>query len=432
MAPSGLTTLAATAILVAAAAAIARGGSGTVARGAGGSLAALTATRQASLPPRMLPGGRSMYVNCGGPFTIYDGVTWVADTDGEGAGAPPRDSAVYGTPSNTDLPALLRTNRYSPRSMTYARRVAAASTYRLTLHWAEIFVAGPGARSMDVYVAVDGRQPVELATGLDVYAVAGNATPYALSYPPPGADAMYVKDTVAIYLQPSLYGQASENPFLSAFRVVEETPTPTPTPTAAAEADPAQIGELLREAAAIADVAVPARVAAERILADKAAAVATADEASEVALRLYTAAGGGAALAETDPLAVAYDAIIDARGDVATVATRLTGDAFRTAAASVGAEVAALDAAAAALTPRVCAYLTDGAGGGGGGGVSDAQLAALDDRVTYVELAVERLLRELADDRAAGMAVGVAVDRLVGRVVAFGMLAAEAADAVEA
>lgn len=389
---------------------------------------ALSSTsRQASLPPRMLPGGRSIYVNCGGAFTIYDGVTWETDRDG---GAVPADSAVFGTPAATALPVLLRTNRYSPRSMTFTRRVAAASTYRLTLHWAEIFVDGPGVRIMDVFVAVDGRQPVEMAAGLDVYAVAGNATPYALSYPPPGADAMYVADTVAIYLQPSLYDEASENPFLSAFRVVEETPAPTPTPDTTAEGDPAEIGELLREAAAIADVAIPARVAAAGYLTDKADALAVADSASEQALRLYNAAVEAAPVNETSPLGVAYDAIVDASGDVRSVAAALTGDAFRTAAASVASELAALRDAAAALTPTVCAYLTGATATGGG--LTDGQLAALDERVTYVELAVERLLRELAADRTAAEVVEVAVDRLVGRVARFRTLAAEAADAAEA
>lgn len=360
-----------------------------------------------------------MYVNCGGPFTTFDGATWVADTDG----GVPANSPVFGVPSATNLPVLLRTNRFSLKTMTYTRRVPAASTYRVTLHWAEIFVAGPGIRNMDVFVAVDGAQPKELAIGLDVYERAGNATPYSLSYPPEGTDAMYIEDRVAIYLQPTFFDEAGENPFLSAFRVVEETPAPTPTPPAAAEGDPAEIGELLREATTIADVAIPARVAAASYLRDKADAVATADAAAAAAARLFGGATGGgttAAAAVTD----AYAAAVNARAEVTAAAAGLTGDDFRTADASVTAELAAVRGAAAALSPTVCAYLT-----GETGGVSGAQVAALEERVVYVELAVERLLRYLADDRAAAAAVSAATDRLGERVDELRTLVGEAPEA---
>lgn len=395
------------------------------ARGVAGSYELSPVSRQARLPPRMLPGARSIYVNCGGPFTVYDGATWVPDTEGEEG--VPDESPVFGTPGAEQLPVLLRTNRFSKRSMSYMRRVPASSTYRLTLHWAEIFVSGPGIRIMDVFVAIDGKQPVTLAVGLDVYERAGNATPYSISYPPVGVDAMTVEDTVAIYLQPTFYNGIGENPFLSAFEVVEETPTPTPTPDVNAEIDPAEIGELLREATAIADVAIPASVAAAGYVAEKAAAVAKADEATTEARRLMDAVVGESPLPESDPLIVAYDAIKDASGDVNTAAAAFTGEKFRTAAASVTSELTELRESTASLTPSVCAYLT-----GVKGTVSVAQIDALHLRVTFVDLAVERLLRQLADDRAAVAAIGQAVDGLVERVETLRRLIANRGNAVEA
>ncbi|GAB0493582.1 hypothetical protein MMPV_004867 [Pyropia vietnamensis] len=367
-------------------------------------------SRQSMLPPKMLPGGRSIHVNCGGSFTVYNGATWIPDTaDEEGV---PDNSPTYGRPGAENLPVLLRTNRFSKEPMTYVRRVPVASLYRVTLHWAEIFVPGPNIRIMDVFVAIDGQQPVTLAIGLDVYSRAGNATPYSLSYPPLDADAIAIKDTVAIYLQPTFYNGLGENPFLSAFEVAEETPTPTPTPDVAAEIDPAKIGELLREAEAIADVTIPASVAAAGYLTEKAAAVAEADAAITEARRLKSAADEGSSSTEADPLIVAaYDAVKEANEEVNTAAADFTGEEFRLADVSVTAELTALRESAANLNPSVCAYLT-----GVKGTVSITQIDALDQRVTYVELAVMRLMRQLADDRAAVAAIREAVDRLVGRV----------------
>jgi hypothetical protein len=115
-------------------------------------------------------------VNCGGPdFVDGDGNRWFSDEDGsyvvsgredassfsvinEILGAPPALWPLYQTHRDTARPAC---------RLRYHVPISRAGTYRLRLHFAEIFRSGPGERVFSLLV--DGR---EVANMLDVFALA--------------------------------------------------------------------------------------------------------------------------------------------------------------------------------------------------------------------------------------------------------------------
>jgi len=340
----------------------------------------------------------SLYVDCVGAGTSeYDGATWVPDTvDGF-----PNNTRVFGAPDQTGLPTILRTNRFSTVTMVYTRTVPAPSAYRITLHWAEIFQTDPGARLMDVFVTVDGGQPVALASFLDVYTLVGRNTPYEIVYPPMGTPGVAVASTVTITLQPSIW--YTDNVFLSAFRIVDTVAPANET------ADVTLITELVQEAATTADVVVLTNATHAEYLAAAAAAAADVDAA--------TAAAAAAIATAADPPPAAVDAAADnvqaATAAVKVAVAALSGDAYTAAAAAAAAAEAAVVAYAGTLSPAECMYLH-----GREGGVSVAQLDGLAALVEDVGTAVAAVEARLAEEAAAANAVEAAVAALGGAVAA--------------
>lgn len=349
---------------------------------------------------RQLVGGRrvsaaprSLYVNVGGGFVNFEGHTWVSDADPLGGGAP-SDTRVFGKTNTSGLPALLSTNRYAQGiSMAFTRTVTGASSYRLELLWAEIFVTEANIRLMDIFVSVDGQQPVEVASRLDVFGTVGADTPLRLAYPPVGSPAMPIESTVTITLQRSDFGAPGvSNVFLSAFSLVEEpslTPTPVPT-TTPSPADPKRIGSILASATAAADKAIPAARAAARLtaLTNETVAVAAADR--RAVTPLYNAAP------RTPELSAAWTAY----GTATTTfedEVRVFKEAMPAIAARRRMVTAALIATrdyAAGLMPPVCAFLQNGASAGGSGGstpVTPAEIQALDGFAAGVRTEVAAL-----------------------------------------
>ncbi|OSX80187.1 hypothetical protein BU14_0057s0007 [Porphyra umbilicalis] len=355
------------------------------------------ADRLAAVARQAAGAPNSLYIDCAGAGTSeFDGATWVPDTvDGF-----PADSRVHGAPEQTGLPTVLRTNRFSTRTMVYTRPVPAPSAYRITLHWAEIFQTDPGARLMDVFVAVDGGQPVALASFLDVYALVGRNTPYEIVYPPTGTPGVAVASTVTVTLQPSIW--YTDNVFLSAFRIVDTVAPANET------ADATLITTLVNEAAATADSVVLTNTTHAEYVAAAAATAADVDAA--------TAAAAAAIATAADPpsatVEAAYDNVKAAIAAVTAAAAPLSGDAYTAAAAAAAAAEAAVVAYADALSPAECLYLH-----GREGGVSVDQLDGLAALVATVGTAVAAVDARLAEEAAAADAVVAAVAAL-GRAVA--------------
>ncbi|GAB0492850.1 hypothetical protein MMPV_004120 [Pyropia vietnamensis] len=336
---------------------------------------------------RQLAGGRpgsaaprSLYVNVGGGFVNFEGHTWVSDTDPLGGGAP-LNTSLFGKTNASGLPALLSTNRYAQGvTMAFTRTVPSASSYRLELLWAELFITEANIRLMDVFVSIDGQQPVEVASRLDVFGTVGADTPLRLSYPPVGGPAVPIESTITITLQRSDFNAPSvSNVFLSAFSLVEEpSPTPTPVPTTTpSPADPSRIGSILASATAAADKAIPAVRAAARLTARTNETVAAAAADRRAVTPQYNAA------ARTPELSAAWAAY----GTATTTfedEVRVFNEAMPAIAARRRMVTAALTATrdyAAGLLPPVCAFLQNGTTAGGSGGstpVTAAEIQALD------------------------------------------------------
>ncbi|KAK1857503.1 hypothetical protein I4F81_000120 [Pyropia yezoensis] len=352
---------------------------------------------------------RSLYVNVGGGFVTFEGRTWVSDADPLGGGAPPGTRLFGKAPPG--LPALLATNRYAQGvSMAFTRTVAAPSLYRLELLWAEIFMTSAGARFMDVFVSVDGHQPVEVMTAVDVWATVGGDALLRKSYPPVGSPPLPIESTVTITLQRSDLGAPGvSNVFLSAFSVVEEpTPTPTPAPTSTpSPADPARIGTILAAAAAAADRTTPAVRAAAGWSLSTRQAVAVAREERQRVTPLYEAAP------RTDALTAAWAAYAAATTtfDDATLAYFAAVPTIDARQRMVTAALTAAREYAAGLSPPVCAFLRDPAAGGGASSpVTAAEIQALEGFAATLRAEVDALLAEVARVDALQAAVQAAAD----------------------
>lgn len=108
-------------------------------------------------------------VNVGGPETTYEGVTYISDNDYFlSSGGTPHDTTD--PISNTDQDTLFQSERYGEYS--YEIPVTNA-TYRVVLHFVEMYNEESGARSFNV--SLEGSEEI---SGLDIFSVAGHDAAY--------------------------------------------------------------------------------------------------------------------------------------------------------------------------------------------------------------------------------------------------------------